>query len=83
MLHLSDSEIQRLDLQGRTLQTSSKQSETFAKKTHKVSTPAIQHSCRADRVLSWDSVNVSSISDCILMKVFSISADCPNCNVTR
>lgn len=46
------------------------------------------HSChraqlQADRVLSWDLVNVSSLSDCILMKVFYFSAERPNCNITR
>lgn len=55
----------------------------LCKKPTEVSTLAIEHSCRADRVLSWDLVNISSVSDCILMKVFYFSAEFPNCNVTR
>lgn len=83
MLHLNDSGIHSLDLQGSILQVCLEQSESLANKHRVASTPAIEHSCRADRVLSWDSVNVSSVSDCILMKIFYISAECPNCNVTR
>lgn len=84
MLYLIDSGIHRLDLQGLISQACSEQSEFPEKKKMWRSV----HSChraqlQADRVLSWDSVNVSSLSDCILMKVFYFSAERPNCNITR
>jgi len=46
----------RLDLQGRISQVCLELSESLAKIHGEVPTPAIEHSCRAHRMLSWDSV---------------------------